>query len=211
MAPIKNTPVEKEEEMIQVPSSLIESIQKQMLELEKKTVEQDGIIAGLKEMNDNKGDGEVKLREKKSYEPKFRTARLRKYPVAGNFDDQDYIVGWSNRGAYQIVDRTGVSPMNVDVMDVIFLRDPKKAEQVKLLDILNKGTQEHVKIIEIKKRNVVVQTGEEIDVTNWDPAHGLTTTGEKIDGMTTFDDTDYVLQIPGHKDLVTINQKFLNL
>lgn len=211
MAPIKQTPAE-EDKIIEVPSSVLEGIQKQMLNLEKQVEESNGIIAGLKELNDSKSDGEVKLREKKSYEPKFRTARLRKYPVAGDYNDQDYIIGWTDRGAYQVVDRNGLTPQMVDKIDVIFLRNKNKkvAETVNLLDVLNKGIQEHVKIIEIKKRTIEAPTGEEIDVTTFDPAHGLTSTGEKVDGMTTFSDNDYVVQIPGEKELLTINEKFLN-
>jgi len=88
----------KKSKTVEVSEDMLTGLHRRMLELEKQAETQDGIIAGLKEVNESKDDG-VKLREKKSYEPKFRTARLRKYPVAGNFDDQDYIIGWSDRGA----------------------------------------------------------------------------------------------------------------
>lgn len=212
------TPEEKDkkpEVMVEVPQATLETIQKKMLEMEREIEDQKGANAGLKEMLEAQGKdggGETKLREKKSYEPKFRTVRLRKYPVAGKYEDQDYVIGWTARGAYREVDRTGISPEIVDYIDVIFLRnkDKKIAEKIRLLSLLNEGVQEHCKILEVKKHNDKVPTGEEIDVTTWDPQHGLIATGEKVDGYTMFSDDNYVIQIPGHPEPITINEKFIN-
>lgn len=209
----------KKDEKVEVPLKLLEEMQKSMAELERKVAESDAKNAGLEEMFSKGAETEGKdkgLREKKNFEPKFRTVRLRQYPIAGNVDDQGYIIGWTNRGAYQEVDRTGVSPQTVDFIDVVFLGHEKtkdgkiKAEKVKLLDIMNKGTQVHCKILEMKRDEKKVATGEEINVSIFDPAHGLVETGDVIDGYVTFSDIQYKIQVPGVADPVWVDGKFVN-
>lgn len=211
---VKIDETKKDDVKVEVSASVLEGIQRQMLTMETEIQNQKGVIAGLTEINTAGGD-DKKIREKKSFEPKFRTVKLRKFPVAGNYDDQDYIVGWSDRGAYQQIDRSGLSPQIIDVIDVMFLRNlnskPQRYEVIKLLDILNKGEQVSAKVVEKKVKNVPHETGEEIDVTLFDPAHGLMSTGDKVDGVTMMPDNEYVIQIPGVIDPLTIKEKFLNL
>jgi hypothetical protein len=171
--------------------------------------------AGVKEMLEKGGaadDGALK--KKKTFEPKFRTVRIRKYPIAGDFENLGYVIGWTNRGAYQEVDRSGTSPMMVDFIDIIFYGQDKtagkiKAEKVKLLSLLN-SEQVHCKILETKKVPREVPTGEEINVTVWDPQHGLTDTGDKVDGYVAYTDITYTIQIPGINNPVEIDGLFLN-
>ena len=176
--------------------------------LEKANVDKDAQMAGLEAMLEESKGADVaasgKLRERKSFEPKFRTVRLRKYPMAGDFSKQGFVVGWTNRGAYQEVDRSGVTPQNVDMIEVIFLGHEKnpetgklQAEKIKLLDLLNKGEQVHCKVLSVERKDRKEPTGEEIDVTVWDPAHGLMATGDKIDGWVGYSDITYTVEIPG--------------
>lgn len=196
--------------MVQVSSSVLETMQKQMLDMEIKMESQRGEIEGLKVIREREEDGDArKLRTKRNFEPKFRTARLRKYPFAGNYDDQRYVVGWTARGAYQEVDRTGISPTIVDYIDIMFLGE-EKPQKVRLLDLLNDGIQEHCKIVNVEKKVEEVGTGEEIGVTEFDSQHGTVLTGDKVDGMTVFQKFVYEVQIPGHDGTVMIEEKFIN-
>ena len=216
----KNVQEDPEVETVPVPLTVLAKMQEQMAELERKVEEGAAKNAGLEEAFSNSKDlsttGEQKLREKRSFEPKFRTVRIRKYPIAGDPDNLGYIVGWTSRGAYQVVDKSGVSPQVVDMLDVIFLGQEKtpegkiKAEQIKLLDLYNKGLQVHCKIVKTEKVERPEPTGEEIDVSVYDPQHGLITTGEKIDGFVTFSDVKYTIQIPGINEAVEIDGLFVN-
>lgn len=208
----------QEGEVVPVPLKTLAKMQEQMAEMERKIEEESSKRAGLEAMLESgaKTDGEPKLREKKSFEPKFRTVRVRKYPIAGDVENMGYIVGWTSRGAYQEVDRTGASPQMVDFIDVIFLGQEKtaegkiKAEKIRLLDLMNKGIQVHCKIVGTKVENRSEPTGEEIDVSIYDPQHGLITTGEKVDGFVTYSDRTYTIQIPGVQGDVEIDGAFLN-
>lgn len=206
-----------DEDVVEVPLNLLTKMQEQMAELERKVEEGEAKNAGLEEMF-SKGvssEGETKLREKKNFEPKFRTVRIRKYPKAGG-PELGYVVGWTNRGAYQEVDRSGVSPQVVDYIDVIFLGDEKskdgkiKAEKIKLLDLFNNGIQVHCKIVSTKRNDEKIPTGEEIDITVFDPQHGLISTGEKIDGYITMSDIQYTIQIPTVSGDVVVDGAFVN-
>lgn len=195
------------EDVVQIPRADLVAIQEALAKGEQEREAQNAKMAGLEEMlQAGKGaevDGSGKLRERKNYEPKFRTVRIRKYPMAGKFDDLGYVVGWSSRGAYQEVDRSGISPQIVDFVDLAFLGHEKNEkgvlqfEKVKLLDLLNKGEQVHCKILEAKNTPRKEPTNEEINVTVWDPQHGLVATGDMIDGYTAFTDTSFVIEIPG--------------
>lgn len=215
MAPKKE---KDEEQKVEVPLSELTKMQEQMAALEQKVADNEAKNAGLEEMFAKSADttGEPKLREKKSFEPKFRTVRLRKYPVAGNVEDLDFIVGWTNRGAYQEVDRSGVSPQIVDYIEVIFLRNAEptdgkiKAEKIKLLDLMNRGMQVHCKIIKMDRVEKQIPTGEEIDVTIFDPAHGLVSTGEKVDGFVTQSEIKCTIQIPGKDGVTVVDGLYVN-
>lgn len=202
----KDTEKGGKEDVVSIPRADLVAIQEALAKGEQEREAQAAKMAGLEEMlQAGKGaevDGSGKLRERKNYEPKFRTVRIRKYPMAGKFDDLGYVVGWSSRGAYQEVDRSGISPQIVDFVDLAFLGHEKKDdklqfEKVKLLDLLNKGEQVHCKIIEAKNTTRREPTSEEINVTVWDPQHGLVATGDMIDGYTAFTDTSFVIEIPG--------------
>lgn len=195
---------------------MVKEMQKKMTDLEVKVEEGASKNAGLEELfRTADPSGEPKLREKKNFEPKFHTVRLRKYPVAGDFDNQDFIVGWTERGAYQQIDTSGISRQVVDYIDIFFLNGGKtedgkrKAERVKLLDIMNNGNQIVCKILEEKKETKRVETGEEIEVSTFDPIHGLIATGDKVDGYCTYSEISYKVAIPGTEG-VWIDAKFCN-
>lgn len=203
---------------VKIPAKVLAQIQEQMAEQDRKIAEMEAKNAGLEEMF-SKGataEGEPKLREKKSFEPKFRTVRLRKYPIAEDVNNLGYVIGWTNRGAYQLVDRTGIAPQVVDYIDVFFLGQERNEkgvlapERIKLIDLFNKGIQVHCKILETKRVENKIPTGEEIDVTVFDPNHGMVSTGDKIDGYVTMSDIKYVVQIPGVEGNVTIDSTFCN-
>src|ERR1035437_8187530 len=201
----------EEKKKIEVDVSLLNQMQQEIAENARKLADIEAKNAGLQEMLEKGGpseDGEV-LKKKKSYEPKFRTVQIRKYPIAGNLEDMGYVIGWTNRGAYQEVTRDGVSPQVIDFIDVIFLGHEKteagkiKAEKIKLLDLLN-SSRVHCKILETIKETREVPTNEEINVTVWDPQHGLVETGNTVDGYISYTDLTLKIQIPGVDKPVTI-------
>ena len=206
-----------------------EDLLKQILEKQAKTdIELENMKAknaGLEELFEaEKGvspTGEKKLRERKSYEPAFRTVRLRKYPVAGDPENLKYVIGWTNRGAYEKVDKSGVTPVVVNYIDILFLdeetmepiRTPDgklMAESVPVKDLINQGVPVNCKILERKMETKKIPTGEEINVTVFDPAHGLVQTGEIIDGYVAVTDITYTLQIPGLMKPLVIDGEYVN-
>lgn len=212
-----NIPPREGEDKVEVPLKVLTDLQEKMLRMEKDREEDKGKIASLEEIaNAAEPVGEKKLREKKSFEPAFRTVRLRRYPIAGDVTDLGYVVGWSNRGAYQEVDRSGISPQFVDYIEVAFLGKERSKEgklsyeKIRLLDLLNKGEQVHCKILERTTENVVVETGEEINVSIWDPQHGLVQTGDVIDGYTTHSEIRLKLQIPGVSEPAWVDATYCN-
>ena len=214
-------PTKQEDEIVQVPQSVLTKIQESISQLETDLETERSARAGLQEIIESgkgvEASGDTPLREKKSFEPKFRTVRLRKYPIANDHTNLGLVVGWSNRGAYQTVDRTGVSPQIVDMIDIIFYgreRDSKsgklQAEAVRLLDLLNKGEPVICKVLDQKIVPRKAPTGEEIDVSIFDPAHGLVATGDKVDGYVTFSDITYTLQVPDIKEPVVVDGTYVN-
>lgn len=205
----------KEEEKVEVALSTLTAMQEQMAAMEKTIEDEKAKTAGLVEIM-SKADttDEPKLREKRSREPKFHTVRLRKYPKAGG-DELHYVAGWTNKGAYQEVDRSGVAPQIVDFIDIIYLGDEKtadgklKAEKVRLLDFLNKGQQVHCKVLDEKRETIKVPTGEEISIVVFDEQHGLTSTGDVIDGYVMQSEVQFKVQVPGHGE-VWIAGEFVN-
>lgn len=206
---------EKEDKKIEVSESMLVSIQEQMAAMEIKIADGEAEREGLKAMVETASTaGEPKLREKKNFEPKFRTVRVRKYPIGGDETNLGYVIGWTKKGAYQEVDRTGPAPVWVDYIDVIFLGQKNKAEKIKLLDLLNKGIQVYCKVLKIeggKKEDAkLIPTGEELSIVTFDPQHGMTDTGEKIDGYVAHTEAVYIVSIPGVADPVEIGEQFLN-
>lgn len=221
VAPTPKTVELKPGEVVVDQNTLTKVLEAQA-EAERQRVDDMAKIEGLKAMlEEGKGadaqgtDG--KLRERKNFEPAFRTVRLRQYPMGGDPEKLGYVIGWTNRGAYQKVDRvSGPVPVMVDYVDIVFLdqerdKDGKLvAEAVPLLDLLNKGVQKHCKIIKVDKDYRKEATGEEITITTWDPQHGLVSTGETIDGYVGFTDIKYTVQIPGRAEPVEIDGKYVN-
>lgn len=220
MADDEKNKVELQPGQVVVDQKTLQAVLEKTAELEKQVADQAAKNAGLEELfaSSQPADttGERKLRERKSFEPAFRTVRVRKYPMGGDFENQGYVIGWTSRGSYQKVDRSGISPVLVDYIDIVFLDHEKNAEgkltaeSVPLLDLLNKGVQVHCKVLELKKNEHKDPTGEEINVTVWDPQHGLLQTGDIIDGYVGMTDLTYTIQIPGRKDPVTIDGQFVN-
>ncbi len=205
------------EEKVEVPLKTLTDIQERMAKMELDLAEKDNKMAGLEELLSKAGtEGEPKLREKKSFEPKFRTVRLRKFPIAGDIENLGWVIGWSSRGAHQKVDRTGISPQIIDFIDIAFLGQEKNAdgkpkfEEVKLLDFMNQGIQVHCKILDTKKENKKVETGEEINVSVFDPQHGLISTGDVVDGYTAYSEIMYLVQIPGIAEPVWVDSLYCN-
>lgn len=186
----------KEPDMIEVPSTVIADMQKQMAEMERKIADQEAKNAGLEEMVANSASTNEKLKEKKTFEPKFRTVRLRKYPIAGDENNMGYIIGWTKKGAYQEPVQTPIGAQLVDFIDVIFYGKESKAEKIKLLDMLNKGEQVVCKILEQQRKEIKKETGEEIGVNVFDPQHGLIATGDTVDGYVAHYEIKYKLQVP---------------
>lgn len=207
-----------EGDMVKIPLADLTKIQETLADQDRKIADMEAKNAGLEELfaKGNPPEGEKGLRTKKTFEPKFRTVVIRKYPKAGDVTNMGYVIGWSNRGAYQEVDRTGVSPQVVDFIDIFFLGDERtpegklKAEKVRLLDLLNKSERVHCKILDTKIEKREEPTGEEINVSTFDPQHGLVSTGDTIDGYVTFSDITYTVQIPGVDNPVTIDGEFCN-
>lgn len=207
----------KEVPMVQVPQSDLTKIMESIAESDRKVAELEAQLEGVKQNSKAASTtDEPMLREKKNFEPKFRTVRIRKYPMNGQFDDLGYITGWSNRGAYQVVDRSGIAPQIIDMLDVQFLGHEKtpdgklKFEAIPLLSMYNKGVQVHCKILEKKTEPRKEPTGEEIDITVFDPKHGMMATGDKIDGYVAYSDVTYTIQIPGVEGATTIDGTFVN-
>lgn len=175
------------------------------------------------------------LREKKNIEPTFRTVYLRKYDPtnSGDPDKEDFIVGWTPRGAYRKPVDNGLGGKEfVEFLDIILLNSEKtkdgkiQAISVPALDVMNNGHRVACRIADIKdyKGNSFkptypqtgqaerkVATGEEISVTTWDPRHGLIDSGEMVDGWVAFSDLTFLVQIPGRAEPYEIDQRFVNM
>lgn len=215
--------VELKEGQSVVDQKVLTSILEKQALLEKELEDTKAKAAGVEELFAAQASNtEPTVRKKKDYEPKFRTVRIRKYPILGDIENMGYVVGWTDRGAYQKVDRSGVSPQIVDYLDIVFLDletgEPKRvngklqAESVPLLDLMNKSELVVCKVLEMRKNVREIPTGEEIAVLTWDPRHGGTPvdTGERIDSYVQYTDIECVIQIPGVDKPVRIDAKYCN-
>lgn len=206
MAPLppENKGNEKPEEVSTVPTKMLVEMQKQMAQNEKDNAELKAKLAGIEVLmeEDKETVSEPALKKKKSFEPAFRTAKLRKFPIKGDFENQGYVIGWTDRGAYEEVAMTAMGPAKTLFIDLVFAGLEKnaegkaQAEKVNYLKFLNDSTIERFKIIETKREDNEVATGEEIDITVFDPQHGLMSTGEKIDGYTVFTNVKHKISVP---------------
>src|ERR1035437_3150326 len=166
---VEETKKPKENKTVVVPEALLLEMQKQMADTERKVADMEAKNSGLEELlNQGSMKDDGGLKKKKNFEPKFHTVRIRKYPIAGDVANLGYVIGWTDRGAYEEVDATGVNRQVVNFIDIYFL-GVLKPEKVRLLDLMNKGVQEFCKIVEMKKEIRQVPTKEEIDVTVFDP------------------------------------------
>jgi hypothetical protein len=210
---------EEPDEMIQVSAKTLREIQQQMKQNEIDKENNRLRMAGLEQMiEDSKGpatDGQPRLREKKDNTPKFRTVRLHKMPMAGDVTNEGIVIGWSNRGAYQKIDKTGVAPVVVDHLDVFFLDHERnadgvlQAETVTLQSFLDSPTI-ICKIQKMDRTERKVPTGEEIQAMTYDEKHGMVSTGEIVDGFVGFTDTVYTIEVPGRTEPVEIDAMFVN-
>ena len=208
-------------------------------EIEDQKAKNAGLEALMLENKDADTVGEKKLRERKKFEPAFRTVTMKKFPVAGDPENQGIVIGWTNRGAYQKVDKSGVAAQRVDYIDTLVLGKERgedgtlQAESVPLLSLL--GAPEIVcKIIETKdyegkpfklrysplvdpdlssdrQGEDKVATGEEIRIKEYDIKHGLMETGDIIDGWVGYTNLTFVLQIPGWAEPVEVDSKYVNI
>lgn len=174
-----------------------------------------GLEALFNEQSTADTTGGKKLRERKNFEPPFRTVGIKKYPIKGDIEKLGHVVGWTNRGAYQKVDKSGVAPVIVDFIDIVFLEVGKvdgvlQAESVPLLSLIN-AEEVICKILETKNKPRKEPTGEEINVTTFDPKHGMVETGDIIDGWVGFTDTSFVIQIPGVVESVEVDSRYVNI
>lgn len=225
---------------VAVPSKVLAEILEKQATMEQQIADgeakREGMEAMFAEQSNVDTNGEKKLRVRKNFEPAFRTVGIKKYPIAGDVENLGYVIGWTNRGAYQKVDKTGVAPVIVDYIDIFYLgkehnaEGKLEAESVPLLSLIN-ATEVNCKVIDIKDENGntnkpmyvpelnpesrpglrKVPTGEEIHVTTFDPKHGLIETGDVIDGWVGFTDRTYVIQIPGIAEAVEIDEKYVNI
>lgn len=235
----KKTVVLKEGEVV-VDSKTLIAIQEQLAAGDKAREDDRAKMAGLEELMRAQGDGDgAKPKDRKQFTPAFRTVGIKKMPIGGDPEKEGYVIGWTNRGAYQKVDKSGVSAQIVDFIDVLFLDHERneagklQAESVSLLSLL--GASEVIcKVLEVKdwqgkpykiRYTPMIDpdvgsdrdgeqrtyTGEMINVTTWDPKHGLVETGETIEGWVARTDLTFVLQIPGRSEPVEVDSKFCNI
>lgn len=221
---------------IVVSAKTLETIQEQMATMATDLENEKLKRAGLEELfaAESGKTTEPGLREKKNMEPAFRTVSLRKYDPtnSGDPDKEDFIVAWTPRGAYRKAVDNGLGGKEfVEYLDVIFLNGEKKdgkvqAVSVPALEVMNSGRRVMCRVLDIKdykgqsfkptypqthQAERKVATGEEIQITTWDPKHGLVTSGETIDGWVAFSDLTFVIQVPGHSEPLEIDQRFCNM
>ncbi|MBK3666181.1 hypothetical protein JJE66_33790 [Bradyrhizobium diazoefficiens] len=207
----------KDKKTVEVPQAQLTEIMEKLSSLEIANADKDAKIAGLMAATETAAPvGETPLRQKKTFEPAFRVVRLKKIPFNGDPEDKRIVVGWTKRGSYQKVDRSGVAPELVDYMQVIFLGHEKDADgnmqafEVRTLDLYNAESV----VCKIEKESInrhKEPTGEVIPVVIYDPKHGNVLTGEHVDGWTEEFDNTLAISIPGVKDPVVISSKFANI
>ena len=156
--------------------------------------------------------GKKDIRELESLEERFKTKKyyLRKIKIVDDKgeDHGGIVVGWTDRGAYEVVDKSGVSAIMVNYMDVFLLRK-KTPVTVKAMTVKDG---ERIECTEVS-RDIKIhkhKTGEEIEVMEWDEKHGHLSTGTMIDGYYATPEGTITVSIPGIAEPYTINQKYLN-
>lgn len=212
-------------------TNILEGQAKLETALANETSKREGLEAMFASKDTEAAMDEKGLRRRRNFEPAFRTVAIKKLSIGENAEDFRYVIGYTDRGAYPVVDRTGVAPIIVDFIDVILLgaerTDNGKLQSVTvpLLTLIN-SPEVNCKVLETKdytgkpfrltypatgQGEQLVPTGEEIAATTLDPKHGLVTTGEIIDGFVGFTNLTFVIQIPGVADPLEIDQKYVNI
>lgn len=200
----------EDKKTVEIPQDQLTEIMSRLSTLEIENANKDAKIAGLQAATAAAAPvGETPLRQKQTFEPAFRTVRLKKMPYKGNVEDKRIVIGWTNRGSYQKVNRDGVAPEIVDYMQLIFLGDEKNAYETRTLDFYNAETVV-CKVEKESKKTYKKPTGEVIPVVVYDPKHGSVMTGETVDGFIEYTDVELVLSVPGEKEPLTIDAKFVN-
>src|SRR3978361_434952 len=106
---------DKEIKTVEVPQEQLTQIMEKISALEIANADKDAKIAGLPALQRAPpAVGETPLRQKKTFEPAFRVARLKKLPFNGDPEDMRIVIGWTNRGSYQNVERHGTDPHVLD-------------------------------------------------------------------------------------------------
>lgn len=201
---------------VEVPQETLSKIMEDIAQLQKDNADKDAKIAALSDGGEAKPVGQTPLREKKTFEPAFRVVRLKKLPFNGDPEDKRIVIGWTDRGSYQKVDRSGTHAELVDYMQVIYLgherdKDGKlQAFEVKTLDLYN-AESIVCKIINEDVKKTKDPTGEVIPVTTYDPKHGTVLTGDTVDGWVENAEVKLTISVPGVIEPVTINAKYANI
>lgn len=191
---------------VEVPVDLLKEMQEKIAALEAR----DTVNAVM--------EGKKDIRELESLEAKFKQKkiRLRKVRILNdkNEDKGGIVIGWTARGAYEVVDKSGPNAVNVNMMDVFFLGGPKDKPTTITLKTLMSGEEiwcdEVSRDVQIKKH----KTGEEIEVMEWDTKTGRgnnqISTGVIIDGYYAIPEGTMALKVPGQEEPVIIDIRFAN-
>lgn len=117
------------------------------------------------------------------------------------------VVGWTKRGCYVKVKDHPNEPETL-MYDVYFYGDkePVAITAKKFLDSPRIKCMEIGRDITVKK----YKTGEELEVTEFDPKHGLKSTGTIIDGYYATPEGTYALKVPGINEPVVVNINHVN-
>lgn len=231
--------VELKKGEIVVSEATLAKISEQTAKSEKDTEDMRARMAGLEQMVRDGAEGADKPKHRKEFTPAFRTVTLKKMAMNGEYENEGYVIGWTNRGAYHKIDRSGVSAVAVDYIDVLFLGHERnkegklQAESVPLLSLLS-CPEVTCKVLEVrdhegKPYKIRYQpmidpdigldrdgerreyTGEKIRVKTFDPKHGLQETDDTIEGWVAFTDLTFLIQIPGIEEPIEIDSKFCNI
>ena len=200
----------KDDKKVEVPESLLLSMQAQIAELQKVN-EANAAAQVISQAAEGKSDA---IRELVSLEEKFKKMpkvphlrRVKLYDDKG-IDKGGLVVGWTGRNSYETVNKDGVAAKIVNMIDVFFLGKPDKAVTI-TTDALMSGEKVKCEIVAsniIRKKH---KTGEEVEVVEWTKS-GAVPTGVWIDSYDERPEGSYTLKVPGVEELVTIDLRYMN-
>lgn len=158
-------------------------------------------------------EGKKGLREVEDAAAKYAKApheySLRMVSMAdtkGN-ETKKLVIGWTAKGCYVKVKDHPNEPETL-MYDVLFYGDEKAVP----ITAKKFKDGERIKCVEVS-RDIKLEkhaTGEEMEVTQFDPKHGMTATGIIIDGFDQRPEGTYTLQVPGFPDPITVNMNHVN-